>query len=99
MRLLKKRFTKYERRFARQLKDRRIKFKTKSIIQGFEVDFLIGKNVIEIDGHIQNTNKNKILMEAGYNVYHWQNSEIGGQTKEWLNQLNLIKWQKQASGG
>lgn len=91
MRLLKKHFTVYERRFARSLKDLRIKFKTKSIIEGFEVDFLIGRNVIEIDGHIQNTNKNKILIEAGYNVYHFNNSEIGEESKQWLitNKLNL----------
>ena len=93
---LKKHSTKYERRFRRQLKDLRIKFKTKSIIGGFEVDFLIGKNVIEIDGHIQNTNKNKVLIELGYNVFHFQNKEIGEESKQWLilNKLNLKLWEQ-----
>ena len=97
MRLNKKNTTKYERRFGRMLQELRIKFKTKSIIEGFEVDFLIGRNVIEIDGHIQNTNKNKILIEAGYNVYHFNNSEIGEESKQWLiiNKLNLRLCQKQ----
>ena len=74
------------------LQELRIPFKIKSIIKGFEIDFLIGNNVIEIDGHIQNTNKNKILMEAGYNVYHFDNSEIGEKSKQWLilNKLNLL---------
>ncbi len=85
--LVKGKSTKYERRFMELLKKLHIPFKTKQIIQGFEVDFLIKNNVIEIDGHIQNTDKNKILMESGYNVYHFQNSEVGEKTKEWLNKL------------
>lgn len=86
--LRKGKSTKFERRFLEILKNLHIPFKTKIIIRGFEVDFLIGKNVIEVDGHIQNTNKNKILMEAGYNVYHFQNKEIDNKTKKWL--INLI---------
>ena len=82
----KKHYTAYERRFARQLQELHIPFKAKQIIHGYEVDFLIGKNVIEIDGHIQNTNKNKVLMENGYNVYHFQNNEVS-QAKEWLKSL------------
>ncbi len=82
----KKHFTKYERRFARQLQELRIKFKAKQIIHGYEVDFLIGRNVIEIDGHIQSTKKNKVLMENGYNVYHFQNDEVRN-AREWLKSL------------
>ncbi len=87
MRFNKKTSTVYERRFGRMLQDLRIPFKTKLIIKGFEIDFLIGKNIIEIDGHIQNTNKNKVLMEAGYNVYHLSNKEISDKTKIWLKQV------------
>jgi len=83
MRFSKKHFTAYERRFGRMLQDLRIPFKTKIIIKGFEIDFLLGKDVVEIDGHIQNQTKNKILMESGYNVYHFQNNAIS-DAKLWL---------------
>lgn len=86
----KKHYTKYERRFARQLQELRISFKTKQIIHGYEIDFLIGRNVIEIDGHIQNTAKNKVLMESGYNVYHFQNNEVI-HAREWLKKLIINK--------
>jgi len=88
--LSKKHFSKYERRFGRMLQELRIPFKAKQIIQGYEVDFLIGQNVIEIDGHIQNTTKNKVLMENGYNVYHFQNNEVTN-AREWLKKLIINK--------
>lgn len=68
------------------LQELRIPFKAKQIIHGYEVDFLIGRNVVEIDGHIQNTAKNKVLMESGYNVYHFQNKDVY-LAKEWLKKL------------
>jgi very-short-patch-repair endonuclease len=86
----KKHFTRAERRFGRMLDEMRIPFKAKQIIHGHEIDFLIGRNVIEIDGHIQNTTKNKVLMENGYNVYHFQNSEVS-QAREWLKKLIINK--------
>lgn len=82
----KKHYTKYERRFGRMLQELHIPFKAKQIIHGYEVDFLIGRNVVEIDGHIQNTAKNKVLMESGYNVYHFQNKDVY-LAKEWLKKL------------
>lgn len=83
MRILKKHSTKQERIFYEVLKELKIPFKHRWIIQGREVDFFIGKYVIEIDGHEQDGEKNHFLSELGYIPIHLHNSEI---TKE-----NIIK--------
>lgn len=77
--------TKAERRFHEMLKKSHIPFKTKVRIQGREVDFLIGKTIIEIDGHHQDVQKNKKFAELGYNVIHFNNWEIDDNLIEWLN--------------
>ena len=85
MRILKKYFTKGERRFIRYLQEHHIPFKSKVIIKGREVDFIIGKYAIEIDGHPQDGDKNQMLVEEGYTPIHINNSE--------LNELNKFsKW-------
>jgi len=58
------------------LKRMRIPFKTKVEICGHEVDFLVGKTIIEIDGHTQNADKNKKVLEAGYDILHIRNEEV-----------------------
>ena len=68
--------TKYERRFMEILKRNRIKFRTKIKINGEEVDFLIGRYAIEIDGHKQDGYKNHRLANAGYIPVHYNNREI-----------------------
>ncbi|MDD5065331.1 MAG: hypothetical protein PHQ35_11310 [Phycisphaerae bacterium] len=68
--------TKAERRFAEVLKRGRIPFKAKIIVKGREVDFLIGKYAIDIDGHQQSGDKNVHLMNAGYIPLHFSNLEI-----------------------
>ena len=75
---LRKRFsTKAERKFAERLKAMHIKFKTKVIINGREVDFLINKYAIDIDGkHEQDASKNEMLVEAGYIPVHIGNDFV-----------------------
>ena len=58
------------------LKDNHIPFIAKKKINGREVDFLCGKYAIDIDGHEQDGEKNKMLVEAGYIPLHYHNSEI-----------------------
>lgn len=74
--LLKKHSTKPERIVYETLKELQIPFQHRWIISGREVDFLIGKYVIEIDGHEQDTDKNVFLANNGYIPIHLNNSEI-----------------------
>ena len=78
--------TKAERRFAELLKNAHIPFETKVKIKKQEVDFLIGKYAIEINGHAQNTDKNEMLARAGYIPLHFHNSEINNK----LNVYNKL---------
>jgi len=72
----KKNFTRAERKFGRMLQELHIPFKTKVLINGREVDFLIKRYAIDIDGHPQNTDKNVFLAKAGYVPLHFYNKEI-----------------------
>lgn len=74
--LVKGKSTKAERKFSELLKKNHIKFRYKQIIGGREVDFIVGKYAIEIDGHLQEGKKNEQLHEAGYIPIHYENSEI-----------------------
>jgi|GEM_PF-1608979 len=68
--------TKAERRFHESLKAHRIPFLFRKKVLGREIDFLIGKIAIEIDGHDQDRAKNKLLLEAGYSLVHLSNREV-----------------------
>ena len=68
--------TKSERIFLEILKELRIPFKAKFIIKGREIDFLIGKYAIEINGHQQVTDKNGMLLESGYIPVNIDNQEL-----------------------
>jgi len=65
------------------LKELKIPFRHRWIINGREIDFLIGNMAIEIDGHEQDMEKNNMLAELGYIPIHFNNSEI--------NRNNIIK--------
>lgn len=75
----KKHFTHAERKFGRMLQELHIPFKTKVLIKGREVDFLIGRYTIDIDGHPQDTDKNVLLAEAGYIPLHFYNREVNAK--------------------
>jgi hypothetical protein len=77
--------TKNERRFAEFLKSKRIPFKTKVKINGGEIDFLIGKYAIEIDGHYQDGLKNSLLIGQGYIPIHINNNKT--KNTKWLEQI------------
>jgi len=91
----KKRSTKAERIVYEILKELHIPFKHRWIINGREVDFLIGKHVIEIDGHKQDSSKNIDLVEQGYTPLHFNNSEIINNRKNIKLCLEQIFSQKE----
>ena len=68
--------TKQERIVYELLKELRIPFRHRWKIDRFEVDFLIGKHVIEINGHEQDGERNHILASLGYVPIHFHNDEI-----------------------
>ena len=86
--ILKNKSTKAERQFYEILKELHIPFKHRWIIGNREIDFLIGKYVIEIDGHKQDSSKNIDLIEKGYIPIHFNNKEINHKKiKIWLVQI------------
>jgi len=68
--------TKAERRFYEKLKVAHISFRSKVKINGREVDFIIGKYAIDIDGHKQDATKNEMLVREGYIPIHISNNEV-----------------------
>lgn len=88
MRILlnKRSSTKAERRFHEVLKKLHIPFKAKVKIGGREVDFVIGKYAIDIDGHEQDINKNIMLITRGYNPIHFDNRP-NPYLDEWITKI------------
>jgi len=84
LKLKKERSTKAERILAEILKKNHIPFKTKVIVNGREVDFIIGKYAIDIDGHEQDPDKNVHLVKARYIPIHFSNREIHTLDRELL---------------
>ncbi len=91
----KTRSTKAERIVYELLKELHIPFKHRWIIGGREVDFLIGKHVIEIDGHKQSSSKNISLVKQGYIPIHFNNNEIITNRKNIKLCLEQISLQKE----
>ena len=87
LKLQKNKSTKSERRFAEILKSQHIPFRTKALIAGHEVDFIVGDYVIEIDGHDQNVEKNKLIIKAGLIPFHLNSWDIGPHLKDWIHKI------------
>lgn len=71
--LTKRNSTKGERRISEILKRNKIKYVFKARIGKYEVDFLIGKMVLEVDGVVHrhaNTKKDVYLVSRGYTPVH-----------------------------
>lgn len=73
------------------LKANRISFRTKVKIADKEVDFLIGKLAVEINGHEQSSDRNEELIAMGYVPIHFSNSEIKTNRQTIINKLNDYK--------
>ena len=74
--LTKQNSTKAERRFYELLKQLDVEFKHRWLIKGREVDFVVGRYAIDIDGHEQDIGKNDLLVSEGYIPVHYHNNEI-----------------------
>lgn len=74
------------------LKELHIPFKHRWIINGREVDFIVGKYAIEIDGHEQDAIKNNMLVQEGYVPIHFENKELLGHKLE-LKKIIKRLWQ------
>jgi very-short-patch-repair endonuclease len=73
LKLKKDNSTKGERRIGELLKKNRIKFKSKWKIGKYEVDFMVGKMIIEIDGSVHkrtNTQRDIYFTSQGYIPIH-----------------------------
>lgn len=87
--LKKKHTTKAERVFAECLKRARIPFQAKVVIQGMEIDVLVNKYAIEINGHPQKLEKNKMLLESGYIPINFTNKEVLNKREELIKKICL----------
>ena len=85
--LIKGKSTKGERRFCEILKKLHIPFRAKVMIGGREVDFVIGRYAIEIDGHEQDSSKNVMLANEDYIPVHLNNWHINDSLVDWLKQI------------
>lgn len=74
--ITKQHSTKPERMVYELLKELKIPFRHRWKVAGLEVDFLVGKLAIEIDGHEQDPNKNAKLVGLGYVPMHFHNLDI-----------------------
>jgi len=68
--------TKPERIFSEILKKHHIPFDYSVIIDGKEIDFIIGNYAIEIDGHEQSSQRNAWLIKLGYVPLHYANHAL-----------------------
>ena len=85
--LIKGKSTRAERKFAELLKRLHIPFRTKVLIGNREVDFIIGRYAIEIDGHVQDCSKNIMLVNEGYIPMHLNNWHINDRLVGWLKSI------------
>ena len=79
--------TKAERRFMELCKSLHIPFRTKVVLKGHEIDFIIGRYAIEIDGHPHKALKNNLFWSEGYFPIHLYNWEINENLVQWLKQI------------
>lgn len=90
--LSKKNSTKAERIFHEILKQNKITFKHRQMIEGREIDFIVGKYAIEIDGHPQSCKRNSWLFKLGYIPLHYTNNILINHREKVVKQLiNKLK--------
>jgi hypothetical protein len=94
LKLTKGHSTKSERKLMELFKKHHIPFKAKVLINKREIDFLLGNYAIELDAHIQDWEKNKMLIEYGLIPLHYHNWEITPQVESWLVKIGK-QWQEQ----
>ena len=93
--LKKLKSTKTERKFSEILKHNRIPFKFKQRIGKYEVDFLINKLIVELDGEVHRnikTERDIYLSNQGYVPVHLRNNEVWNNSDKMEKEiLTLIR--------
>lgn len=87
----KKQSTKAERIMYEILKELHINFKHRWVLHGREIDFVIDKYCIEINGHEQDHSKNELLVKEGFVPLHFNNSELYNN-REQIKQIIKNLW-------
>lgn len=82
----KKNSTKHERIFYELLKKHKIPFKHRWLVDGREIDFIVGEYAIEINGHEQDEQKTIFLIEHGFVPIHIPNEQLENEL------INLETW-------
>ncbi len=88
--ILKKNSTTFERRVYEVLKELKVPFKHRWLVGGLELDFVIGKYVLDIDGHKQNPERNHKIMDLGLTPLHLSNEATNDPT--YLKQIITKLW-------
>lgn len=91
LKLSKHSSTKSERQVSEMLKRNRIKFRFRAKVDKYEVDFLIGRVALEIDGKVHKSishQRDTYLTKKGYVPLHLKVEDIDRSEKEIIN---LIK--------
>lgn len=73
---IKRSSTKAERIFIEILKKNHILFKHREVVGRREIDFIVGRYAIEIDGHEQSSLRNDWLIKKGYVPLHYHNKAL-----------------------
>ncbi len=70
------------------LQESRLPFRMKVVINGREADFLVGTTlIIEVGNHPGENDKNKIFLEAGYDLLDFSNDEVRDEKEKVLNKI------------
>ncbi len=70
------------------LQESRLPFRMKVIINGREADFLVGSTlIVEVGNHPGENDKNKIFLEAGYDLLDFSNDELREQKALVINKI------------
>jgi len=94
--IIKKRSsTKAERIFYELLKRNHIYFQHRVIIDGKEIDFIIGNYAIEIDGHQQSAQRNSWLFSKGFIPIHYSNNILKTNAKTVEQDITSKLWHSQ----
>ena len=73
------------------LQESRLPFQMKVIINGREADFLIGSRlIVEVGNHPGENEKNKIFLEAGYDLLDFSNDELREEREKVLTKIKKI---------
>ena len=93
MNILVKHSSKPERKLADMLIRNKIPFKFREVIAGKEVDFVIGRVIVEVDGRIhrrkvaKDISKNEMLVGLGYIPLHFSAKEINQDIQKVFKEL------------